>query len=349
MPDMQIWLSPVAVLMAFCLSAWLTRRFCDPSSWFHVLDKPNERSLHTSPIPRSGGVAILAGMLAGTALVMFIFGAIPDIWLLAALVPVTGVSYLDDRAGVPVLLRLLAHFAGAGLLVWGAGLVYQGGMLPGIDGPRLLWLGGLFVLVCVVWMINLYNFMDGMDGLAAGMAVIGFSFFAVMGWQAGNMLFAQISFVIAGAVGGFLVFNFPPARIFMGDMGSSVLGLLAAAFSLWGARDGILPLWAAILIFSPFIVDASVTIIRRMYRGEKIWQAHKTHFYQQLVQAGWGHRKTVLVEYAIMLGCGVTAWWAMRAAVEVQVLVLAGWALFYFSFFFWVSRLVTYHSKTGTL
>jgi UDP-N-acetylmuramyl pentapeptide phosphotransferase/UDP-N-acetylglucosamine-1-phosphate transferase len=179
--------------------------------------------------------------------------------------------------------------------------------------------------------------MDGMDGLAAGMAVIGFSCYAIMGWLSGNWQFAQSSLVVAAASAGFLFFNFPPARIFMGDVGSSTLGLLAAAFSLWGVRDGVFPFWAAILIFSPFIADASVTLVRRMIRGEKIWQAHKTHYYQKLAQAGWGHRKTALTEYAIMVGCGVTALSSQHATVILQMILLAGWVLFYVIFFPWVS------------
>jgi UDP-N-acetylmuramyl pentapeptide phosphotransferase/UDP-N-acetylglucosamine-1-phosphate transferase len=158
-----------------------------------------------------------------------------------------------------------------------------------------------------------------------------------MGWLSGNWQFAQSSLVVAGASAGFLFFNFPPARIFMGDVGSSTLGLLAAAFSLWGVRDGVFPFWAAILIFSPFIADASVTLVRRMIRGEKIWQAHKTHYYQKLAQAGWGHRKTALTEYAIMVGCGVTALSSQHATVILQMILLAGWVLFYVIFFPWVS------------
>jgi len=176
-----------------------------------------------------------------------------------------------------------------------------------------------------------------MDGFAAGMAVIGFGFLAITGWQAGNLQFAQTCLVIAGGAAGFLFFNFPPARIFMGDVGSSALGLLAAAFSLWGARDGVFPFWVAILIFSPFIADASVTLARRMFRGEKIWQAHKTHYYQKLVQAGWGHRKTVLIEYAIMMGCGISALLSQYVTSMLQTIMLAGWVLFYVVFFSWIS------------
>ena len=125
----------------------------------------------------------------------------------------------------------------------------------------------------------------------------------------------------------------------MGDVGSSTLGLLAAALSLWGVRDNVFPFWAAVLVFSPFIADATVTLIKRLLRREKVWQAHKTHYYQQLVQAGWGHRKTVLLEYAIMLGCGISALWCIRATDEIQMAMLIAWILFYFAFFFWVSRI----------
>jgi UDP-N-acetylmuramyl pentapeptide phosphotransferase/UDP-N-acetylglucosamine-1-phosphate transferase len=334
---MSILIFFVPALVSLGLSAWLTWRFCNPSSLFHFLDKPNERSLHTNPTPRSGGVAILAGLLAGGALTWILHGVDLYAWFFAALVPVTIVSYLDDRAGAPVLWRLLAHVAGAVLLVWGGSFTFQNGLLPGMELPWMPWFGLLVALAGVVWMINLYNFMDGMDGFAAGMAVIGFGFLAIAGLQAGNIQFAQTCLVVMGGVAGFLFFNFPPARIFMGDAGSSTLGLLAAAFSLWGTRDGVFPFWAAILIFSPFIADASATLVLRMFRGEKIWQAHKTHYYQKLAQAGWGHRKTVLVEYVIMIGCGITALLSQHETAMLQVIMLAGWVLFYVIFFSWVS------------
>jgi UDP-N-acetylmuramyl pentapeptide phosphotransferase/UDP-N-acetylglucosamine-1-phosphate transferase len=154
-----------------------------------------------------------------------------------------------------------------------------------------------------------------------------------MGWLADHDLFFVASLIVAAAAAGFLVFNFPPARIFMGDAGSSTLGMLAAALSLWGARDGIFPFWTAVLVFSPFIADASVTLLRRLWRRERIWQAHKTHYYQRLVQAGWGHRKTVLLEYLIMLGCALTAVFSLYATAAIQMAMLAGWVFFYIVFF----------------
>jgi len=161
------------------------------------------------------------------------------------------------------------------------------------------------------------------------MAIFGFGAFAVLGWSAGHWLFMNLNLIVASAAAGFLLFNFPPARIFMGDVGSSTLGLLVAAFSLWGVNDGVFSFWVTLLVFSPFIVDATTTLIRRLLRGEKVWQAHKTHFYQQLVQAGWGHRKTVLWEYVLMAACAGSAIWAARQTETVQWWTIGFWTVVY--------------------
>ena len=238
------------------------------------------------------------------------------------------VSFLDDHMKISPGVRLLAHILAAALLL-GAGLRLNLIILPGLILTLPTWLAILLSIFFIVWMINLYNFMDGMDGFAGGMAVIGFTSFAILGWQAGNTAFTQISLLIAGAAAGFLWFNFPPARIFMGDTGSSVLGLLAAVLSLWGNLDGLFPLWIAVLIFSPFIVDATVTLLRRIFRKEKVWLPHKSHYYQRLVQLGWGHRKTVLLEYALMLACSLSALLAQRLSGEWQAGLLVTWVLIY--------------------
>ena len=330
----------IAILAAtaFAISAWFTRRFCDPGSAVYILDHPNDRSLHDRPVPRGGGLAILIAIFVCGAAVAWLQPerGLASIALSIFLVAV--VSFIDDRYSVPPVYRFLAHTVAAAVIV------YNGYVLEKLEiaGTDLNWSGAAGVVLSMlfaVWMTNLYNFMDGMDGFAGGMAVFGFGIFAVMGWTAGHNTFLVINSIIAAAAAGFLIFNFPPARIFMGDIGSSVLGLVAASLSLWGVRDGVFPFWIALLVFSPFIADATVTLIRRLFRGEKVWQAHKTHYYQRLVQAGWGHRKTVLLEYALMLGCGITALWAVRATAETQLAVLSIWVLVYFIFFFWVSRL----------
>jgi UDP-N-acetylmuramyl pentapeptide phosphotransferase/UDP-N-acetylglucosamine-1-phosphate transferase len=259
-------------------------------------------------------------------------------WLMAGAGLIAALSFLDDRRGLPVVVRFLGHVIGACLVVLGAGLTLPP-LFLGISVSWPVWLGlGLSVLF-LVWMVNLYNFMDGMDGFAGGMALIGFGTFAVFGLLGGNLLFTGLSLTIAAAAGGFLLSNFPPARIFMGDTGSAALGLLAGGLSLWGARDGIFPFWTALLVFSPFIVDASITLVRRLFRGERIWQAHKSHYYQRLVQSGWGHRKAVSYEYALMLACGLSALFAQYLNPQGQVALVLFWCFAYLLLMTGVHRL----------
>lgn len=319
----------LAALTALVLSAWLTRRFCDPASRFHILDHPNERSLHSRPTPRSGGVAILTSVLAGFFLLALLeeTGQILA-WLGLSTAIMAALSFVDDHRGLSVRVRLLGHLACAGILV-ASGLVLPLVSLPGVVWEWPAWIGMLFSLLFLLWMINLYNFMDGMDGFAGGMAVIGFGTFALLGHLSGSQPFAAVGLVIAAAAGGFLLFNFPPARIFMGDTGSSILGLLAGAMILWAARHDIFPFWVGLLVFSPFLVDATITLIRRLLRRERVWQAHKTHYYQRLVQFGWGHRKTVLAEYLLMCACSVSAVIAGSLTTGGQIVILLLWCVVY--------------------
>jgi len=183
--------------------------------------------------------------------------------------------------------------------------------------------------LAIAWMANLYNFMDGSDGLASGMALSGFFFYGMAAWLAGNTEFALVNFSIAAAAAAFLVFNFHPARIFLGDAGSVPLGFLAAALGLigWLQRDW--PWWFPVLVFSPFIVDASVTLARRLLRRERVWQAHRDHYYQRLVRLGWGHRSTALAEYALMFACGALALAALALPAAMQAATFAAMVLVY--------------------
>ncbi len=160
------------------------------------------------------------------------------------------------------------------------------------------------MLLFTVWMTNLYNFMDGSDGLAGGMALFGFSMYGIAALLGDNDTFAMLNFSVAAAALGFLYYNFPPAKVFMGDAGSIPLGFLVAGMGLWGWQLGCWGAWFPLLAFSPFIVDASVTLVKRTLHGVKITEAHREHYFQRAIQMGWRHRQVALVEYVLMLGVG---------------------------------------------
>ncbi|OGS98073.1 MAG: glycosyl transferase family 4 [Gallionellales bacterium RIFCSPLOWO2_12_FULL_59_22] len=275
-----------------------------------VRDIPNERSLHSAPIPRVGGIALMAGTLSGWALLMPFLAW----WVLLPAAGLFALSLLDDMRSLSPQYRLAGHFFAALVALLGAGV-------------PLPWFVPL--LLYIVWMTNLYNFMDGSDGLAGGMAWFGFGGYGIGAWLGGDMMFALLNFSVAAAALGFLVFNFHPAKVFMGDAGSIPLGFLAAMFGVSGWQAGYWPFWFPLLVFSPFAADATVTLFKRMRRGEKLSQAHRSHYYQHLVQMGWGHRNTAFAEYALMLLAGLSALWGIGLAHTGQVYLLLGWAALY--------------------
>lgn len=316
-------------LLAAVISGALTHRFCDAHSRFYILDYPNERSLHRLPTPRSGGIALLVAVIGVGVVVHMLYPLKSEIvWggIGGALIGL--VSFVDDRVSIHPFVRLVVHAVVTGAVVT-AGLALPVLEVPGSAyglSPASAW---IVTVAFIVWMLNLYNFMDGIDGFAGGMAVFGFGTFAMLGWMAENHQFLAVNIVIAGAAVGFLLFNLPPARIFMGDSGSSSLGFFAAVSMVWAARDDIFPFWVGVLIFSPFVVDATVTLVRRLMAGDKIWLAHKTHYYQRLVRLGWGHRKTTLAEYGLMSLCSVSAVCVTYFSEMLQWVVIALWIAVY--------------------
>jgi UDP-N-acetylmuramyl pentapeptide phosphotransferase/UDP-N-acetylglucosamine-1-phosphate transferase len=291
-------------LAAFLLVRVLLSRFAS-----FALDEPNARSLHEQPVPRTGGIAVLAGGAVSLA-----FGALP-VWLPLVLALALGaLSFLDDLYGLPPIARLLAHVGTAGALLW-----------------YVLWpmyVVELIVLtLAVAWITNLYNFMDGSDGLAGGMSVIGFGAYAVAAQFGGDTALAALCVAIAGASAGFLVYNFHPARIFLGDIGSIPLGFLAGALGVVGWRNDLWPLWFPVLVFGPFIGDATVTLGKRLIRGERLSQAHRDHYYQRMVRAGLGHRATACIGYVAMLFCAAAALYGRNLSPYLQAAVFGGTSL----------------------
>jgi len=277
-----------------------------------VQDIPNERSLHSTPVPRIGGVGLTAGVLSGWVLQ---FNSLTW-WLVLPLIALFVVSMLDDMYGLPVRHRFSVQFIAAVILVGGAGLFGHQGVVV-----------ATLVVLLTVWMTNLYNFMDGSDGLAGGMGLFGFGIYALAAWMNHNEVLAMLNLCIAATALGFLYFNFPPAKLFMGDAGSIPLGFLAAAMGLVGWQQGSWGAWFPLLVFSPFIVDASVTLVKRSLRGVKVTEAHREHYYQRAIQMGWSHRNMALLEYALMLGCGLTALFTLGQAFPWFALIV--WSAIY--------------------
>ena len=318
--------------LVFLLAFVLTRLLCVPASKLALLDHPNERSLHATPTPRTGGLAIFGSVGLGLLLSLALGWSgvtTTALWVLGATLLVLIVSFWDDRSDLSPSLRLGAQALAAAGVVWGAGLTANTIPAPLIGALPLGWLAVLVTILFLIWMANLYNFMDGMDGFAGGVTVLGYGFLGYVAWRGGHQFIMVMSFLVAAAAAGFLFYNVPPARIFMGDVGSVPLGFMAAALAVMGVHDGVFDVWIPLLIFSPFIVDATVTLARRLLRGEKIWLAHREHYYQRLVLAGWGHRKTVMAEYALMLACGISAVVYVQVSEPWRMMILLGWMAIY--------------------
>lgn len=327
---------------ALAVAAWLTGRLCSTTAWPQLVDHPNDRSLHAHPTPRTGGLAIWGAMVAGIAGFVLLdrtgLGSWPanrpvqmeTVAWIAGMVALAGlVSFLDDRKSVPAAVRLAVHALAASGVAAGACLVVPAVTIPAIGTLSFGWMAAPVTVLFIVWMANLYNFMDGMDGLASGMTWLGFGFFSCIAGIGGHAFIFLASLLVSMSAAGFLVFNLPPARIFMGDVGSVPLGFLAGTLTVLGVHDGVFDLWAPVLIFSPFVVDATVTLFRRLLRGVKVWRAHREHYYQRLVLAGWSHRKTMLAEYALMLASGVTAMLYVNATEPIRFAILMFWLIGY--------------------
>jgi Fuc2NAc and GlcNAc transferase len=303
----------IAAFIGAVFLSWLltgaVRRYALRSA---LLDLPNERSLHRTPTPRGGGVAVAVVTLAGLAAAALLSKIPADVaWAVGvggALV--AGVGWLDDRRGVSARVRATVHAAAA---FWAAYWIW-GEITP----------AAVAGVVCIMWAINLYNFMDGIDGLAAteasSVGVIAGALFLV----AGRDDLAIVAFVVAAAALGFLGWNWPPARIFLGDVGSGFLGFTFGALSLIAGLSGALPIALCLLLAGVFAFDATVTLLRRAARGERWYQAHRSHAYQRLVQAGSTHAVVSGGVVLVNLALGALAWLAQSGRISVAAAVLAG-------------------------
>jgi UDP-N-acetylmuramyl pentapeptide phosphotransferase/UDP-N-acetylglucosamine-1-phosphate transferase len=312
----------VAILVGLALSAAavaLLLRFRAALPCAH----PNERTLHEGAVPRVGGLALWAGFVP---VAVSTGASLPGGWLawLPAFAALAAVSLADDARGVPVPLRLTVHALAA---VWTATMLWRlPGGLPGIaaSGQYLAWVAA--TALALAWAANLYNFMDGSDGLAGATALIGFGALGYAARQHDPALQLACLALAAAAV-PFLVVNRPPARLFLGDVGAVPLGFLAGTFGIGGALRGDWPLWFPLLVFLPFVADASVTLLARLLRGERVWQAHREHYYQRLHRLGAGHAGTLAAYAAVTLGTAATAVACLVRAPAAGAIALLAWTI----------------------
>lgn len=277
-----------------------------------LLDRPNERSLHTEVVPRVGGIALLAGALP------FAFAtASPTLAILLALALLLAiVSAIDDVRALPVAVRLAAHFAAAVV----ASMVVIG------DAVRIGTLSPLYIplaILAIAWMANLFNFMDGSDGLAGSMAAVGFGTLGMIALGIGQVGLGTACIALASASVGFLAVNWPPARVFMGDAGAVPLGFLSGALGALGWMASAWPAWFPVMVFAPFVFDATFTLLRRLARRERVWIAHREHGYQRLVLTGWNKRKLAAWSLAAMSANAAVACAALRQSGAARYAIIS--------------------------
>jgi Fuc2NAc and GlcNAc transferase len=268
-----------------------------------LMDVPNARSSHTVPTPRGGGLAIVFSFLMALP-VLAAYSSLQ--WslawaLLGAGAGVAALGFLDDHGHIAARWRLLGHFlAAAWLLFW------LGGLPPiTLAGwpVDLGWAGHLLAAVFLVWMLNLYNFMDGIDGIASIQAISTCLGGALLYWAIGEPSHTLLPMLLAAAVAGFLYWNFPPARIFMGDAGSGFLGIMLGGLAIQAARVEPELLWAWLILMGVFVVDATFTLVRRFLRGDKVYEAHRSHAYQAAARRFGAHRPVSLGVLMVNLLC----------------------------------------------
>lgn len=325
------------VLLSLIAAAVLTHQMRRYALRAGQLDRPNARSSHVVPTPRGGGVSFVVTTLVATA-VVGLLRAIPGALALGMLVGgtlVAGIGLLDDRRGVPARWRFLIHLTAIGWLLWtldgwNAGLLASTG-----DGVRALLMG--VAVVGGVWLINLTNFMDGIDGIAGTEALTTCAGIVACSLLRGAHPGAVVlPLALAAGTLGFLLWNWPPARIFMGDAGSGFLGFCFATFTFDAAASDPQLFWCCLILLGVFITDATVTIIRRQLRGERVTEAHRTHGYQHAARRWGAHRPVTttvaLVNVLWLLPCALLAA-SDRLSGPVALLcayapllVLAGWA-----------------------
>ena len=281
-----------------------------------LLDVPNERSSHSNPTPRGGGVSIVVTFLFG--LVFFLILSLIELesfyGFAGAGLLIAILGFVDDHSHIPARWRLLGHFSAVSWLVfWLGGLpsIVLFGM--SVDpGP----VGQVLIVIVLVWLLNLYNFMDGIDGIAGVEALSSTLVVALLFLYVGNDYdMALLNLLLFAAVAGFLLWNFPPAKIFMGDAGSGFLGLMMGALAIYSSHIDHRMIWVWAILLGVFVVDATYTLVRRLLRGDKVYEAHRSHAYQFASRKYSSHTKVTIS--VLLINILWLAPWAVSVALNL--------------------------------
>jgi UDP-N-acetylmuramyl pentapeptide phosphotransferase/UDP-N-acetylglucosamine-1-phosphate transferase len=315
-------LSPAVLALALAaslVSFLVVRAVREHAHAQDLLDHPNDRSSHVEPTPRLGGIGIMVAFLAAGAAGLALAGGPPGMALaLAATAAISALGLVDDLRPLPARYRFAIQVVVALAVVLSTGGARGSPWLQALPWP----LGPALLVLWMVWLTNLYNFMDGIDGLAGGQAVAAGLAIAAVAFAAGAPATGALALALAGAAAGFLLLNFPPATIFMGDVGSTAIGFFLASVPLLPDAAPV-PLEVVALALAFFILDATLTLLRRAWRGERWFEAHRTHLYQRPVAMGIPHRRVTLVAYAGMVLAALCAVALPGAAPAARVLLLA--------------------------
>ncbi|WP_029529318.1 MraY family glycosyltransferase [Pseudomonas sp. S9] len=291
------WVLPLSTLLAFIIAALYLKYALS----HNLLDAPNARSSHSIPTPRGGGVSIVISFSIATCIIFFSGLITPRLFvaLSGAGIGIAIVGFLDDRKPISARWRLVFHFIAS---IW---VLYFLGGLPVINiaGVEFYfgWIGHLLAVLYLIWLLNLYNFMDGINGIASVEAICACFGAALCYYLAGQYSSAYIPLVLAFSVLGFLYWNFPRAQIFMGDAGSGFLGIVLGGVSIHAAWVAPQVFWCWMILLGVFIVDATFTLFRRLVRGEKVYEAHRTHAYQNASRLFQGHTPVTLAIIVVNL------------------------------------------------
>ncbi len=327
-PDLylHILFGTIMTMVAFAVT-WSMRRFVQ------IMDEPNHRSSHSKAIPRAGGVAIVITFFIGLTVTWFmgeldsiarplLFGFVFSTLLISL------ISLVDDISERSALVKAFTHMIAVVVVLY-FGIVLDELSMPVFGDIKLGWLGYVISFCWILGLTNAYNFMDGLDGLAGGVAVIASLFFMIITFYEGSTFVYIISYsLLAGAL-GFLFLNYPPAKIILGDVGAAFLGFVFAVLAIIAARYDesktsflVMPL----LLFN-FIYDTSFTFIRRLVKGEKVTEAHRTHLYQLLNRSGYSHLEVVLTQYCMVFLQGLGALWLINIPGDERMLVFVPFLL----------------------